>query len=107
MHRGHRYSMLSGALIQSRVLRKQSKHSRSSAMSSRDLPVIDLNFNVAVDYWRNAQRLTIDQAREFINSRRWWKVRPGVWACENAVVNLEIVPGTRSRMSALVWMVDL
>jgi hypothetical protein len=68
--------------------------------------VMDLNISVAVDFWQNATRITRDQAKAFVNCRQWRRLRDGYWACSDAVVSLEVVPG-KSQMNALVWIVDL
>lgn len=68
--------------------------------------MLNLDINVAVDFWRNADRITREEAMAFVDSRRWWRVRDGHWACTDALVSLEVVPG-KTQMNALVWIVDL
>lgn len=68
--------------------------------------VFELNINVAVDFWRNATRITKEEAKAFVNGRNWWRRRDGYWACNDAVVSLEVVP-SKAGMNALVWIVDL
>lgn len=46
-----------------------------------------------------------ENAKRYMDARRWHKVRPGYWVSHDSIVQIEIVGGTPT--AGLIWIISI